>query len=135
RFRNPLLAGQPGPDHLPLVASAAAEVEQRRGAVLKFAKEPQRVAVGRPPGIDRLGLQPALPFLQHLRFQLVSSHSLRVPGPKRARPPKGTVSRAGLFGYAGSMRARWIYHPGGRATAVPVKSPRNRICPKGLNRF
>jgi hypothetical protein len=78
-------------------------------------------------------LNPMIPFLKNPGFPFVSSHRLRVLGPIEVKPFEGSISRAGFFGYAGSI-------PGRRNAEIknvrppPCRSTkRSPICRKGLN--
>src|SRR3984885_13389396 len=66
---------QPGVNDLPLVTPAWAEVQKRGASVLKLAEELQAIAGGRRCRVvDRLGLEPTIPFLKHLGLPLILSH-------------------------------------------------------------
>src|SRR5512135_2009033 len=78
---------QPGMDDLPFVTPARPEIQQRGASVLKLAEEFQRIAGGWRCLLDRLRLQPTIPFLKHLGLPLILSHRSRVLVSRRGRPP------------------------------------------------
>ena len=128
---------QPGMDDLPLVTPAGAEIQKWGAFVLKLAKEFERIAGGRRRGVDRLRLEPTIPFLKHLGFPLVLSHRRRVLVSRGRNPPI-------LKGLDGS---RWLSEVGflrDRSFEAIRKTLgyrradeclQNPLCLGGLNRF
>ena len=68
------LVQQAGMDDLPLVAAVWPEIQKRGPFVLKLAKKLQRVSGGWRWRVDRLGLNPAIPFQEKEGFPFVLSH-------------------------------------------------------------
>jgi hypothetical protein len=124
---------QPGMDDLPLVAPAGAELQQRGTFVLQLAEKFQAIAGGWLRRIDRLGLQPLIPFPKHLRLPLILSHRRRVLVKRGETPSKEGPGLSRWSLDSGFLRNRLIKRPGRRsATAVPLNAFETHYAWEGL---
>ena len=96
---------QPAADNFPLVSPPRLEFQERGALVLKFAKEPQRIAGGGCPAIDRMSLKPTPPFASNQQFAL-DLVSRRASSPHEAGPEGLQLVALALL--VGSIRERWI---------------------------
>ena len=83
--------------------------------------------------VDRLGLEPTIPFLKHLGFPLVLSHSV-ASSSQEAETPFGRVSvvRAGFWKQVFGEIARSKRSGRLSATAVPVRAFKTHYAQEGL---